>query len=39
MCAGGSLEPPGGLLLLLRKEPMWAAGDTPHLMPVEQGLP
>ena len=24
---------------LLRKQPIWAAGDTPHLMPVEQGLP
>ena len=23
----------------LRKQPIWAAGDTPHLMPVEQGLP
>ena len=28
-----------GLPLLLRKQPIWAAGDTPHLMPVEQGLP
>ena len=26
-------------LPLLRKQPIWAAGDTPHLMPVEQGLP
>ena len=26
-------------LMLLRKQPIWAAGDTPHLMPVEQGLP
>ena len=24
---------------LLRKQPIWAAGDTPHLMPVEQRLP
>ena len=35
--------PPHGwsdeLPLLLRKQPIWAAGDTPHLMPVEQGLP
>ena len=23
----------------MRKQPIWAAGDTPHLMPVEQGLP
>ena len=30
---------PYGLPLLLRKQPIWAAGDTPHLMPVEQGLP
>ena len=30
---------PGGLPLLLRKQPIWAARDTPHLMPVEQGLP
>ena len=30
---------PDGLPLLLRKQPVWAAGDTPHLMPVEQGLP
>ena len=30
---------PDGLLLLLRKQPIWAVGDTPHLMPVEQGLP
>ena len=30
---------PDGLLLLLRKQPIWAAGDTPHLMPVEQGIP
>ena len=29
---------PDGLPLLLRKQPIWAAGDTPHL-PVEQGLP
>ena len=28
-----------GLPLLLRKQPIWVAGDTPHLMPVEQGLP
>ena len=28
-----------GLPLLLRKQLIWAAGDTPHLMPVEQGLP
>ena len=21
------------------KQPIWAVGDTPHLMPVEQGLP
>ena len=25
--------------LLLRKQPIWAAGDTPHRMLVEQGLP
>ena len=25
--------------LLLRKQPIWAVGDTPHLMPVEQGFP
>ena len=30
---------PDGLPLLLRKQPIWAAGDTPHLMPVEQELP
>ena len=30
---------PDGLPLLLHKQPIWAAGDTPHLMPVEQGLP
>ena len=30
---------PDGLPLLLRKQPIWAAGDTHHLMPVEQGLP
>ena len=30
---------PDGLPLLLRKQLIWAAGDTPHLMPVEQGLP
>ena len=30
---------PEGLPLLLRKQPIWATGDTPHLMPVEQGLP
>ena len=30
---------PGGLLLMLRKQPIWAAGDTPHLMLVGQGLP
>ena len=30
---------PDGLPLLLRKQPIWAVGDTPHLMPVEQGLP
>ena len=30
---------PCGLPLLLRKQPIWAAGDTPHLMLVEQGLP
>ena len=30
---------PDGLPLLLRKQPIWAAGDTPHLMPVEQGTP
>ena len=30
---------PDGLPLLLRKQPIWAAGDTPHLMPVEQRLP
>ena len=30
---------PDGLPLLLRKQPIWAAGDTPHLWPVEQGLP
>ena len=45
--AGGplsSLSPhgwsaPGGHPILLRKQPIWAAGDSPHLMPVEQGLP
>ena len=30
---------PDGLPLLLRKQPIWVAGDTPHLMLVEQGLP
>ena len=30
---------PDGLPLLLCKQPIWAAGDIPHLMPVEQGLP
>ena len=30
---------PSGLPLLLRKQPIWAAGDTPHLVPAEQGLP
>ena len=30
---------PDGLPLLLRKQPIWAAGDNPHLMQVEQGLP
>ena len=30
---------PDGHPLLSRKQPIWAAGDTPHLMPVEQGLP
>ena len=30
---------PDGLPLLLRKQPIKAAGDTPHLMPVEQGSP
>ena len=30
---------PNGLPLLLRKQPIWATGDTPHLMPVEHGLP
>ena len=30
---------PNGLPLLLRKQPIWAAGGIPHLMPVEQGLP
>ena len=30
---------PDGLPLLLRRQPIWAAGDTPHLMPVEQGPP
>ena len=30
---------PDGLPLLLGKQPIWAAGHTPHLMPVEQGLP
>ena len=34
-----SWSAPSGLPLLLRKQPIWAAGDTPHLMPVEQGLP
>ena len=29
---------PDGLPLVLRKQPIWATGDTPHL-PVEQGLP
>ena len=28
-----------GLPLLLRKQPIWAVGDTSHLMPAEQGLP
>ena len=30
---------PDGLPLLLCKQPIWAAGDTHRLMPVEQGLP
>ena len=30
---------PDGPPLLLRKQPTWAAGDTPHMAPVEQGLP
>ena len=30
---------PDGLPLLLRKQPIWAAGDTPHLMPVEPPPP
>ena len=30
---------PDGLPLLLRKQPIWAVGDIPDLMPVEQGLP
>ena len=30
---------PDGLPLLLCKQPIWAAGHPPHLMPVEQGLP
>ena len=30
---------PDGLPLLLRKQPIWDVGDTPHLMLVEQGLP
>ena len=30
---------PGGHPLLLRKQPIWAAGGTPHVMPAEQGLP
>ena len=30
---------PDGLPLLLGKQPVWAAGDIPHLMPVEHGLP
>ena len=34
-----SWSAPDGLPLLLHKQPIWAAGDTPHLMPVEQGLP
>ena len=29
----------GGLHPVSCKQPVWAAGDTPHLMPVEQGLP
>ena len=28
-----------GRPLLLGKQPVWAAGDIPHLMPVEHGLP
>ena len=34
-----SRSAPGGLPVLLCKQPIWAAGDTPHLMPVEHGLP
>ena len=30
---------PDGLPLLLRKQPIWATRDTPHLMLAEQGLP
>ena len=30
---------PGGPHPVLCKQPAWAAGDTPYLMPVEQGLP
>ena len=29
----------GALLAHWESKPLWAAGDTPHLMPVEQGLP
>ena len=38
-CPPHGWSAPDGLPLLLRKQPIWAAGDTPHLMPVEQGLP
>ena len=34
-----SWSAPDGLPLLLHKQPIWAAGDTPHLIPVEQRLP
>ena len=30
---------PDGLPLLLRKQPIWAAGDTPHLMRVQPPPP
>ena len=34
-----SWSAPDGLPLLLRQQPIWAAGDTPHLMPVEPPPP
>ena len=38
-CPPHGWSAPDGFPLLLSKQPIWAAGDTPHLMPVEQGLP